>query len=328
MKIIGLMPVKNEEWILNATIPQLKKFVDEILILDVESTDRTKQILKQHGVFVLDQKYHPVNLSMWRQRLLNWGRERGGTHFVWLDADEAFSSNFTLSFKSYLKKLSPGQKLSMYWAPVWGSPNTIRSDNSVWCNLYKDFVFCDDETSNFDNVALHEGRTPGVNSPENTITVPKANGSVLHFQFVSQERFHMKQAFQRCRELQYQNTTPFEINKKYSITIDKQKPITKKIPCTWIKGIQNLDSLIDLDSDWYLQAIEELFREYGILFFESLQIWQIPELYNRFILEIKRKPQPVLKPEFRIRLRQKITSLIPIQVKKFLKKVIKNEFSY
>ena len=52
------MPVKNEGWILKTTIPQLKKFADEILCLDAGSTDTTLDYLKKAGsnVFIKPQK--------------------------------------------------------------------------------------------------------------------------------------------------------------------------------------------------------------------------------------------------------------------------------
>jgi glycosyltransferase involved in cell wall biosynthesis len=323
MKIIGLMPVKNEEWILDITIPQLKLFVDELLVLDVESNDKTIEILKKHNVHVKHQPYHPVNLSKWRQTLLDWGRKRGGTHFVWLDADEAFTTNYLSTFKQDVTQLKPGQKLVLDWLCVWGSPYKMRNDNSVWSDLSKDFVVCDDKTSNFADTKLHEGRTPGSNDEKNIIKVSKNIGAVLHYQFVALERFHMKQAFQRCRELVMHNADPLTINQKYSITLDDKNITCVDIPKNWINGIPHLEKLINAPVDWYYPAILDLFSKHGIQFFEPLQIWHIPELYDEFIKQIGRKPKPILKPAIHIRIKNHISMCIPKPIKTQLKKLIK-----
>ena len=322
MKIIALMPVKNEEWILNTTIPQLKKFVDEILVLDVESNDTTTQILEQNGVMVKKQQYHPVNYSAWRQRLLDWGRKRGGTHFVFLDADEAFTSNFLSSFKKTLKMLQPGQTLILDWLSVWDSPNTIRSDDSIWSKLSKDFVFCDDKKSNFLSTKLHEGRTPCENTFKNAIELPRSEGAILHYQFVSQKQFQIKQVFMACRELTSKNAMPLEINKRYSITLDTNNVTLSPIHYSWIEGIENTKTLSIATGNWYKEGILKFFKEYGVRFFEPLNIWHITELHEIFVKKIGRNPKPTLQTPVQTRIKMQISKCIPRVIKEKIKEII------
>jgi glycosyltransferase involved in cell wall biosynthesis len=308
MKIIALMPLKNEEWILKTTIPQLRKFADEILCLDGGSTDGTLEYLKSQGVSVKPQTEKKINFSAWRREVLEWGRERGGTHFIWLDADEAFTTNFlgekngAISFRDRLSKMKPGQKLALQWLCLWKSPYVYRDDASVWSNLYKDFIVCDDPKTTFTDTYIHEGRTPGPNAhPDGSSTwirIPPTEGAVLHFQFVPFDRYQIKQAWQRCNERNKNIVSARHINYKYSATLDDPNARTRSIPTKWFFGINNLENISTITENWYLNAILQFFKEKGILYYEPLQIWHIPQLNDAFKKEAARNPVPKIYPHF------------------------------
>ncbi len=309
------MPIKNERWILETTIPQLKKFADEILCLDAGSTDGTIEYLKSMGVEVRQQKEQKINFSAWRKEVLEWGREHGGTHFIWLDADEAFTTNFLgtknggIPFRERLARMKPGEKLALQWLCLWKNPRVYRNDKSVWTNLYKDFIVCDDSAISFDNTLLHEGRTPGPNTnitgSKTWTKIPLEEGGVLHFQFVPFERFQAKQAYQRCREYVMDTGSPWRINNKYSQTLDTPSARTLPIPPAWLDGITGLDSVKNAETGWYIDAVFAFFNEKGekgIAYFEPLQIWNVPEFRERFVKEMGREPKPRTAPAILVKL--------------------------
>ena len=303
MKVIGLMPVKNEAWVLPTTIPQLQRFVDEILVLDTGSIDGSQEMLIKMGVEVQSGFYdpgHSNNYAAWRNSLLDWGRKKEGTHFVWLDADEAFTSQLLPSFRKRLAQLTLGQKLILDWLCLWKSPYHLRNDPCVWRKIAKDFAVCDDGASRFCETRVrHEGRTPGSTVLHDHIIVPRAVGAVLHYQFVPFHRFQMKQAFQRVRELWEnveQNGMPYNlsvlsINRNYSITLDDPKASTVFLPVEWYERITGLDSLSSATNDWFEEAILDFFSRKPIEWFEPLQIWHIPVLRERFVKEVGREPR-------------------------------------
>ena len=52
MKVIALLPVKNEEWCLRAYLHNTLKVVDEIIAIDDGSTDTSIRILIKAGAKV------------------------------------------------------------------------------------------------------------------------------------------------------------------------------------------------------------------------------------------------------------------------------------
>jgi hypothetical protein len=290
------MPAKNEEWILRTTLPPLKRFADDILILDGHSTDDTRRLAGQFQASILEQEGENVRYSAWRQALLDQGRACGGTHFIWLDADEAFTTNFLGTFRNRLESMKPGEKLALDWLCLWKDPRQMRADGSVYSVLPKDFVFCDDGKSEFNPALLHEGRTPGANDPARWIRIPREEGAVLHFQFVPFERFQIKQAFMRCREWVMKTAPAWQINEKYAITLDDPGARCAPIPPAWLEDIPGLDALQKAGPGWHDQAILDYFQAYGIDFFEPLEIWHIHRLRDAFRQRTGRDPRSMPQP--------------------------------
>jgi glycosyltransferase involved in cell wall biosynthesis len=315
MKIIALFPVKNEAWILSTTIPQIKKFADEIICVDGGSTDGSVEILKSFGVKVKLQDEKNTNFSSWRRQLLEWGRELGGTHFLWIDADECPTTNFLKYYKEELTKMKPGEKICMQWLTLWKNPRFYRDDKSIWSNLYKDFIYCDDNISNFENALIHEGRTPGTNKGICRQISPE-KGAVLHFQAVPFERYQVKQAFQKCRELDMKTSSARRINNKYAETLDNKNAILKQVQDAWIEGIYLPNTIQKEHRESYTDLIKSFFNKRGVEYFEPLQIWHIGELHKIFLEKMGREPKVKTYPKIMIKLNN---------LKNKIKQIIKNK---
>jgi glycosyltransferase involved in cell wall biosynthesis len=288
MKIITLIPFKNEAAFLQTSISSVKPFSDEIIVIDDNSTDESCEIAKKLGAFVYNNNdlidYGWSELSI-RRKLLNLGREHGGTHFVCLDADEAISSNFKNNLK-IIESLKPGEKILMQWLAMWKSLYDFRDDSSVWSNNFKDFIFFDDGKVDFPDVWMHTQRTPGVDCGH--YKIPQNIGAVLHFQFSHWDYFQIKQSWYRCSELiKFNGNDKYSINVKYKITLDDNNFFVNKVKESLISEIifPELDEIYK-QSNWRLIQIESWFRKYGINFFDGIDIWHVKE-----IIEIKNKIQ-------------------------------------
>lgn len=284
MKIITLIPFKNEKYLLPTAISSVKDISDEVIAINDNSIDGSDKIAEEMGAKVYNNKdlieYGWSELSI-RKNLLKLGREHSGTHFICLDADEALSSNFKDNLE-IINTLKPGQKLLMQWLAMWKSTTQYRDDHSVWSNNFKDFIFYDDGHLDFPDVWMHTPRTPGVNDPNTCIKIPKEIGAILHYQFSNWASFQIKQAWYRCSELiKFNGSNYHQINNKYSMTLDDNNVRLNNLNESYYNKliIPNIDDIYR-QTEWRLSQIKNWFAKYGSNYFKDLNIWHVADIRN------------------------------------------------
>jgi len=139
-KIVGLVPVRNEERRIGFCLRALAMFVDEIVVLDDSSTDGT--VAAVHALSQECRVSRIITKGAWlrdetadRNALLAAGRAVGGTHFIVIDADEAFTGNLADGddFREHVLGLEIGQSIALFWIQLWKSVHYFRTDR-----LYSD----------------------------------------------------------------------------------------------------------------------------------------------------------------------------------------------
>ena len=308
MKVIALLPFRNEEWCLPSYLHNTTKIVDEIIAIDDGSIDNSVKILEDAGAKVYSSEKLIKFNSGWsegsiRAELLKLGREAGGTHFVCLDADETFTNPLVENFQELLPQLQPGEKMSLQWLALWKSYSSYRHDATVWSNNWKDFVVFDDPSLSYNhNQHMHVGRTPASVSDVNNESwrrLENEHGAVMHFQFSAYNNFQLKQCWLRCSELIQEPYNSQGINIKYSITLLEQNVGLEEMPKSWYDKIV-LPKVEIFDPEWkdssfvradLLPGIYKYFEDYGVEFFENLNIWHVPQLRNYFIKQTGRMPR-------------------------------------
>jgi hypothetical protein len=128
-RIIGLVPVRNEEKRIAFCLRALALFTDAIVVLDDCSGDGTLSVVEQireecaierviakSGAWVRNETQD-------RNALLEAGRSLGGTHFIVLDADEALTSNLLDGdeLRSQILELRPRESIALHWIQLWKS---------------------------------------------------------------------------------------------------------------------------------------------------------------------------------------------------------------
>jgi hypothetical protein len=318
MKIIALLPFKNEELFLPMYLASVRPVVDQIIAMDDRSTDRSRILLERSGATVYSNE--ETLSSGWaefsiRQKLLDLGRQAGGTHFVCLDADEAFTMNVAPNLRSHIIRMQPGQKLILQWIALWKSCDAYRDDDSIWSRNFKDFIVYPSSVANHEYAFLGVGRTPGHAGPGQNVLFPTETGGVLHFQFVPWERFQIKQAWYRCSELLRRPQTACDINETYTIGLDDPDARTQVVPLSWLEGLPIPPRLSEAAPSWQLEQILHWFDMHTVEFFEPLQIWHCPILYREFIKRVGREPIPRVRPPIISRARHLIGRILPKALK-------------
>ena len=304
MKTIALMPVKNEAWILPQTLRILDAFCDAIIIGDQMSEDGSKNIYANFSKVIVIENREVFHSNRIRWKLLDSARNFDGNNLIiCCDADEVFPPKL---FASFLARLDPGMFLGKWilfrWIQLWKSLRYYR-DDGVWQNRWMTVAFVDDRKLDYDRrfvINDHTSRLPG---PQDSPQIKVEEAPLLHFQWVCWEKTQIKQAYYRCAELIHAPHNPYAINVAYSHAFDNPDADLKPVPEQWLEGIDISDNVACLPAGWQLRQIMSWFEEYGIQYFEPLQIWHVPELRREFLRHVGREPKPKVKPPLKSILR-------------------------
>ena len=136
MKIIGVLPLKNEGWILKYTLACLSDFCDEIIALDDGSTDNSINILENCSK-VKHIIRNPTRSPKLRNEPKNWNRltkeaiRRKADWIFYTDADEMVSKNIV----DRISQLVMDETIDVYQFPKlspWRGLEVYRCENEKW----------------------------------------------------------------------------------------------------------------------------------------------------------------------------------------------------
>lgn len=293
-KIIGLVAGRNEERLIKQCLKALSLYADAIVYLDDCSTDKTLEIVQS-----LEQECRIeriITKEVWvrdepgdRNRLLQAGREIGGTHFIFADADEMFSANCMHDnfIRTEILKLQKGEKLVVRLIDLWRSPLTYRIDRSSYANRILDVAFCDDGVCYYEAGFIHASH-----SPQHRLAGEKwvmDNHVVLHFAFVNWHEVAIKYAWYKCLERIRMPEKPIDaINYAYNSGTDENGMQLVRIDDEWLAGYDFFDAAIfDEFPLWRAHQIAQWIQEYGDEYFAGLGLHPITDLISRLNVNVE-----------------------------------------
>ncbi|MFZ1217847.1 MAG: hypothetical protein WAO00_01070 [Chthoniobacterales bacterium] len=291
MKVIGLMTVRNEDWILGLTLRGVMLIVDEMIVLDHASTDDTAliihEIAREHpGRIHYQCRKDPVwREATIRQSLLEDGRKLGGTHFWMIDADELATGNVLPQIRPMLATLEPGDLITIPWFPIWRSLDWRRQDsNDYWCANRTAYGFRDHPEIRYEarkNRPAYDMHTRAPVSPgqKREYWVNDPDRGAMHFVAAGRARLAAKTAWYKMIEtVRFADRNAERLNDMYDPDLDETNLITVPVDPAWWTPYLSWREHVHLDRpSWYEWDCRRMWREYGPEKFAGLNLWGIPD---------------------------------------------------
>lgn len=311
-KIIGLMQVRNEEFFIEQTLRALACYADSIIIVDDVSTDNTVKIIKSLEKELNIEKIILNKENSWqtkgeaynKQLLLDAGRQAKGTHFIFLDADEIFSS-FCLKnnwLRNQILAMNPGQVMVFKMINLWDGIDYYRVgqyilESSHWAR--KPRIICDDGICNYNdnNSTSVSNQIHILSTPQNI--KPKINirkeiylrdlkKAIIHLNAININRIIDKRIWYMCFEfIKLNEKSNFKnieentrkINESYGRNkefFNLEKIKKDRSLKEWLEyyNFFNPDVYKKYDKTHRKEVISWI-KKYGYTVFKDLNIWQL-----------------------------------------------------
>jgi len=290
MKLVAIMPVRNEDWVLGLSARAALMWCDDLVILNHAS--------ETQAFFAVSEEFRgrvpgfTVETPEWqemrhRQALLEWARDRGATHIAIVDADEILTGNLLHSIRGYVERLAPGQILQLPGYNLRGSINRYHA-NGVWGDRIFSFAFKDDKRANWQGDGFHHREPFGFpNSP--FMPVPQGQGGILHLWGANERRLIAKHALYKMTErLRWPNKPVMEIDHLYSLAIYPQASVGTRLTCqwryaetcpTWWEPYRDLMHYLNLGAEpWQEAECQRLWLEHGAARFAGLDLFGVVKM--------------------------------------------------
>lgn len=314
MKVAALIPFKNEALNLPNCLNSIKDIVDFVIGYDDSSKDNSRAVFDSFGGIILDSKpglsFSTGDEKVIREMLLAEAQRLEATIFFFIDADEVVSNYLKINFRSYCASLLPGQAAHINWVNLANDGKSFFPDGGPFQPVYKSFLIRDDGTLTYrppGKDILHFSRVPNSENLTPPIAIPSKDGSILHLQHLDQDLYMAKQIRYKCLEMVHETSNPFQINDNYAFTLNKAK-IVQELPA-YYQARDLVFTANELAKNDIYQEIFSLLQDFGVEYFEKLDIWHVKTLREFFEAETGRSPREFRFSKFMRKIKFKIVSI-------------------
>lgn len=289
MKLIGLMPVRNEDWCLGLTARAALMWVDELVIGLHACTDRSETILYDIQLNEAKERLNYVDLpgDQWtemshRQMLLEAAREGGATHIAMIDADEILTGNLIgASILSLHNQIEHCGASHIFQIPLYNLRHGIQQyhSNGLWGNRVVSVAFADDPALHWAGDRFHH-REPMGKRLTGFTPINQGDGGVMHLWGSSVDRCRAKHRLYRITErIRWPDKDVRDIERTYSqwekggLREDASRWTFKEVPVAWWSPYEHLMKHLDIDRpNWQDAECERLIAQHGRDYFRGLSV--------------------------------------------------------
>lgn len=277
MRLICLTPVRSDAWSLGASSRAVLKWCDaQIVCENAEWADpATRAALPDDSrVHYFQSDAHGWNEVDIRQRMLEVGREMGGTHFALVDADEILTGNLLATIRDVADALAPAECLRLPWHHLWRGLDQYRTDASpfgrramTWA-LFRDAPHLTYRVG-ANGYQIHARAPQGLG----TIEVQDRTSGLMHMQHLVWRRALSKQVMYRMVEHLRWNRGAATINQQYGPATDETGLELLAVPAEWWAGNEDVRQYIDVNAElWQEAEIQRMLAEHGRERFAGLDL--------------------------------------------------------
>jgi len=290
MKIVGLMPVRNEAWILGLSARVALQWCDELVILNHASTDDSGPILMEladefpHRVLIVRDDRPAWDEMRHRRAMLELARQMHApesVHIAIVDADEVLTANLVPHVRSWVEGTPRGSILQLPLYNLRGGIDRYHV-NGVWGNRIVSVAFADMPELHWGGDMFHS-REPHGARLAGFCPIAQGEGGVLHFWGASEKRLHEKHRLYRVTErLRWPEKDVAQIERTYSMA-EKGQPFVGDTPGKWVyRGVPEawyadyedlMAKYLEVDAEpWQKAECDRLIAEHGRERFAGLDV--------------------------------------------------------
>ena len=247
MRLIGIMPVRNEDWCLGLTLRAALMWCDEVVVLLHHCTDRSSDI----AVAVSDEAPGRVHIfrdlsDKWlemahRQMLLEAARTHKATHIAIVDADEILTGNLLHRIRFLIECTPDGLVLQLPWIALPRSVDRYLTEGTFGSASRVSMAFQDRtdycwKARGPEKYDFHHREPFGVAGGYSPLS--QEDGGLMHLQFLSERRLRAKQAlYQMTEVLRWPGRmSPAELAAMYGRAVYETDPLgfaNSQVPTSW-----------------------------------------------------------------------------------------------
>lgn len=295
MKLVGLMPVRNEDWCLGLTARAALMWVDQLVMLDHASTDASSDIIAEIGresgrvVHLVDANPRWDEMRH-RQSMLDVARHLEATHIAIIDADEILTGNLLTSCGDgfcCIQGVVETSERGILQFPGYNLRNGINRyhNNGIWGNRWFSTAFRDDPRLSWNGDNFHHREPKGIElKPYRPIA--QGQGGIMHLWGASERRLKAKSALYKITErIRWPDKRVSDIDTMYSWAIKGAKdscygtPDTwtyAEVPEEWLAPYAHLMKYLHIDAEpWQEAECRRLMAEHGRERFAGLDLFDV-----------------------------------------------------
>lgn len=287
MRLIGMMPCRNEDWVLGLSLRAALMWCDAVLVLTHECSDASEDIVFEvarenpQRVWLLDVGGDWDEMTH-RQRMLNGARHLNATHLAIIDADEVLTGNLLESIRLHVESMPPGRILQLPGYNLRGGLDRYHG-NGIWGNRWFSTAFRDDLRLGWQGDRFHQ-REPGGALLQWARPIMQGQGGIMHLWGASERRLRAKHVLYKMTEtLRWPEKSRSEIDRLYTLAFDPslnlnfdQTWLYAEVPAEWWAPYSDLWPCVKWGATpWQEEECRRLYAEHGPDRFSGLDLFGV-----------------------------------------------------